>query len=78
MIEDSFPYSDVYYRIAKNEIEQNTSSLEFEEAYKIAKDMIRASKDSGMDNILETMSKMDFFVNHKDVLEKLKGECEDE
>ena len=34
-IEDAFPYGDVYFRLAKSENPVQTSSLEFDEVYKV-------------------------------------------
>lgn len=75
-VEDAFPYGDVYFRLAKSENAVQTSSLEFEEAYKVASDMIKSIKDIGGDveTFLGTMDKIDFFIKYPEVVEKVKEE----
>lgn len=74
MLEDSFPYGDVYYRLAKDDCSIKAAGLEFEEAYKVAEDMIANLKAVGMDNkaFLENIDNIDFFVKYPDVVKKIR------
>lgn len=79
-IEDTFPYGDVYFRLAKNENSAQTSSLEFEEAYKVGCDMVESVKSMNGDigAFLKTLSKIDFFIKYPDVVAKLQEEFSDD
>lgn len=78
MIEDAFPFNDVYYRLAKNEKsaqgEKTTQSMEFEKVYAVAMDMINSIKDINGDvaQFLSTMDKLDFFIKYPDVVKKVR------
>lgn len=80
MIEDTFPYGDVYFRMAKNENSVQTSSLEFEEAYKVGRDMVDSFKSMNGDvgTFLKTLSKIDFFIKYPEVVAKLQEEFSDD
>ena len=80
MIEDTFPYGDVYFRMAKNENSVQTSSLEFEEAYKVGRDMVDSFKSMNGDvgAFLKNLSKIDFFIKYPEVVAKLQEEFSDD
>lgn len=73
-LEDAFPYSDVYYRLAKNENSAQSSPLEFDKAYQVAVDMIASVRSIGGDIpvFLATMDQLDFFVKYPDVVSKVR------
>ncbi len=79
-IEDSFPYGDVYYRLAKNENSYEKSGLEFEEAYGVALDTIASIKAVGGDikQFINTMDKVDFFAKYPEVIEKIRKDYEND
>ncbi len=74
MIEDSFPFGDVYYRLAKDSESISTKGLEFEEVYNAAVSMISNLKDAGfeIDAFLKNMSSIDFFAKYPDVIKKIR------
>lgn len=80
VLEDTFPYGDVYYRMAKNESVAKTYSLEEEEAYKVAVDMIESVRNINGDvgQFIKTMDKIDFFVKYPDVVNKIKEDMHDD
>lgn len=73
-IEDAFPYGDVYFRLAKSENPVQTSSLEFDEVYKVAADMIQSIKeiDGDIATFISSMDKIDFFIKYPEVVDKIK------
>lgn len=74
MLEDTFPYGDVYYRLAKDDSSVKQSSVDFEEAYKIAETMIANLKSLGLDtqSFIQNMETVDFFVKHPDVVKRIR------
>ena len=74
MLEDAFPYSDVYYRMAKSEADVTESALENDDVYNMAAQMVDQIKVIGGDvtKFLETMDKMDFFIKYPDVVQKIR------
>ena len=74
MIEDAFPYGDVYYRLAKDENIVDQTGMDFEEVYKVAESMISAYKEMGGDisTFLDTLDKIDYFVKYPDVVKKIR------
>lgn len=76
LIEDAFPYGDVYYRIAKNEANAQTASLEFDDAYQIASDMLSSIKSMNGDvqSFLASLDKIDFFIKYPDVVSRIREE----
>ena len=74
MLEDAFPYADVYYRLAKNETNATEGSLEENDVYSVAEQMIQQLMDMGGDveSFLANMDKMDFFVKYPDVVSRLR------
>ena len=80
MLEDTFPYADVYYRLASNEANVTEKALETDEARQIALQMVRQAQEPGgnVPQLLSVMDKMDFFVKYPDVLKELREEyCHD-
>ncbi len=79
-IEDSFPYGDVYYRIARDENAIEKTSLAFEEVYTVAVDTIHSIKKSGGDvkQFIDTMDKIDFFVKYPDVIRQIREDYNNE
>ncbi|MDW7661874.1 MAG: hypothetical protein SCL54_10695 [Bacillota bacterium] len=75
-IEDAFPYGDVYYRLAKNESSISSESLEYEEAHRIALDMVESISNSGADlnQFILSMSNIDFFIKYPEVISAIKEE----
>ena len=73
MLEDAFPYSDVYYRMAKSEANVTEGSLETNEVYLMAEQMVHQIEGMGGDveAFLKSMDKMDFFVKYPDVVAKI-------
>lgn len=49
MLEDTFPYADVYYRLASNEANVTEKALEMDEARQIALQMVQQAQESGGD-----------------------------
>ena len=80
MLEDTFPYGDVYYRLAKDDTAAKQTSVDFEEAYKIAETMIGNLQAAGLDtkSFLENMTKVDFFAKHPDVVKKIREDYANE
>ena len=80
MLEDTFPYADVYYRLASNEANVTEKALETDEARQIALQMVHQAQETGgnVPQLLSVMDKMDFFVKYPDVLKELREEyCHD-
>jgi hypothetical protein len=74
MLEDAFPYSDVYYRMAKNEANVTEGALDTNEVYIMAEQMVHQIEDMGGDvpAFLNTMDKMDFFIKYPDVVSRIR------
>ena len=74
MLEDAFPYSDVYYRMAKNEANVTEASMESNEVYVIADQMVQQIEAIGGDvsSFIKTMDKMDFFIKYPDVVRQIR------
>ena len=74
MLEDSFPYADVYYRMAKNESNVTEGALEASEAYMIAEQTVQQliSITGNATDFLNNMGKMDFFLKYPDVVSKIR------
>lgn len=75
-IEDSFPYGDVYYRLAKNESSLNSTSLEFHDVYETAKNMIEYLRNTEGDitSFLKKMDTYDCFIRYPDVIKAIREE----
>ena len=74
MQEDSFPYADVYYHLAKNESDMTGQAMEIDAAYKIADQIIQQIISSGEDlsQFLKTMDQVDFFVKYPEVISRIR------
>ena len=74
MLEDAFPYSDVYYRMAKSEVNVTEGALDPSNVYNMAEQMVHQVVDLGLDinAFLKTMDKMDFFVKYPTVVSKIR------
>lgn len=74
VLEDAFPYGDVYYRMAKDNNSISNNTLEVQQAYKVAEDMINGLKQIGGDveQFLKNMDKLDFFVKYPDVVKQIR------
>ena len=74
MLEDSFPYADVYYHLAKNESDMTGQAMEIDAAYKIADQIIQQIISSGEDlsQFLKTMDQVDFFVKYPEVISRIR------
>ena len=74
MLEDAFPYSDVYYRMAKNEANVTEGALENSDVYTIADQMVQQLISIGGDvkSFLKNMDKMDFFIKYPDVVSQIR------
>lgn len=79
-LEDTFPYGDVYYRLAKDENAVEQKGMDFEEVYKVAEDMISAYRSMGGDvkQFLGTLDKIDYFVKYPDVVKKVREDYADD
>jgi hypothetical protein len=76
MIEQSFPYQDVYYRIAKNSDGIIQTTIEEDEIYENAVKMIESMKIQGMDYRLtiSTLHMIDYFKSYPNVIKRIKEE----
>ena len=74
MLENSFPYADVYYRMAKNESGMSEPALDFDSVYEIADQMVQQIMSGGGNTrqFLKTIDKMDFFAKYPDVVSKIR------
>ena len=74
MLEDAFPYSDVYYRMAKSEANITEGSLQNDEVYCAAEQMVQQVIEMGGDvsAFLNSMGKMDFFIKYPDILRQIR------
>lgn len=73
-IEDTFPYGDVYYRLAKDENAVDQTGMEFEEVYQVAVNMVLAYKEMNGDTqiFLDSLDKIDYFVKYPYVVKKIR------
>lgn len=81
MLENSFPYADVYYHLAQNEADIcRSKSMDFSEVYKVAEQMIQQIRSGGGDlsQFLKTLEQIDFFVNYPEVITKIREEYADD
>lgn len=79
-LEDSFPYADIYYKVAKNGNTAEEPALEFNEVYKIAIDSIDYIKKSGGDvsSFVNHMDKYEYFLKYPDVIKAIREEYDNE
>ena len=74
MMEDAFPYADVYYHMAKSEANVTEAALESNEVYLIAELMVQQveTMDGDVSAFLKTMDKMDFFIKYPSVVRQIR------
>lgn len=73
MLEEEFPYSDVYYRKAKNEQSFSEGNLEEEKVYKAAESMIaQMDSDEKIQAFLPTIKYIDFFSKYPNVIKRIQ------
>jgi len=74
MLEDAFPYSDVYYRMAKSEANVTEGALDTSDVYSMAEQMVHQIEEMGLDvnAFLKTMDRMDFFVKYPTVVAQIR------
>lgn len=74
MLEDAFPYSDVYYRMAKSEANVTEGALDTSDVYSMAEQMVHQVEEMGLDvnAFLKTMDRMDFFVKYPTVVAQIR------
>ena len=73
LIENSFPFMDVYCRFAKAKGECTDTSLTFETVYEIGRNFIEASHETlSYENALKQLERLDFFIKYPNVIKKLK------
>ena len=80
IVEDYFPYEDVYYRIAKNDITCKSSKEDFDKLYQIGAVYIQGAKDLNLDvtKVISSLDRTEVFKNHGDVVEKLMEDFKNE
>ena len=80
MIEDSFPFGDVYYRLAQDSESITTGEMEFDDVYSAAETMITNLREAGMEieTFLQNMSSIDFFAKYPDVIKKIREDYSDD
>lgn len=73
-LEDSFPYNDVYYRLAKNENSVETERMDFDDAYKVIEDSVLAYREmfGDISTYLTTLDKIDCFSKYPDAIKKIR------
>lgn len=73
-VEDSFPFGDVYYRLAKDEDSIDKKLSDFDSVYASAESIINAYKSSGLDisTFIASIDKIDYFAKYPDVIQKIK------
>ncbi len=76
-LEEDFPYGDVYYRMSREQVNPQESSLESDRAYEIGMDMISSMREipgSDIPAFLQQLDRMDLFLHHPDVVKRLREE----
>lgn len=74
MMEDTFPYADVYYRMAKSEVSDTGSDTEDNVVYAMAERIVQQVETAGGDAgaAVKMLEKTDFFVKYPDVIRQIK------
>ena len=74
MLEDSFPYADVYYHLSRNEADLCGHALDTSAAYEIAEQMVQnvISSNGDLPQFLKMMEHVDFFAKYPDVVAKIR------
>ena len=73
ILENSFPYGDVYYRMAKNETTSESQLMDEQTVYDMAANMISEVQASHGDtqDFLQQLKHLDFFVKYPEVVKKI-------
>lgn len=77
MVENSFPYADVYCRLAQSkDVGDTTNNLDFDEVYNIAQSMLSSIKvvNGNIESAINELEKLDFFAKYPEVLKRVKKE----
>ena len=76
MLEDTFPFTDVYYRMAKAESNVTETALEDRDVYEIANQMVQevSTMSGDVNAFLDMMDKMDFFIKYPNVVRQIREE----
>ena len=79
-LEETFPYGDVYYRMAKNEGSVQNSSQSNDEVYRVATDIIASIKavNGDVDTFVKSMGIVDYFQPYPEVVSKIREELSNE
>lgn len=74
MLENAFPYSDVYYRMANSEIGDSGNTLESEVVYMMAAQLIQQLIATGgnVAEFLNGIDKIDYFAKYPDVVSQIR------
>ena len=74
ILENSFPYGDVYYRMAKNETTSESQLMDEQTVYDMAVNMISTIEENHGDvqSFLAIMGQTDFFIKYPNVVKKVK------
>lgn len=74
MIEETFPYTDVYYRMANNEQSRAEGGLDEQKVFEIAESMIHEleSAKGNVNGFLCIMNQIDFFAKYPSVISKIR------
>ena len=74
IIEDAFPYSAVYYDLAKSENCVSAGNLDESEVYDVASRMIKQLRDNGeeISQFLIKLDKLDFFARYPAVVSRIR------
>ena len=80
MIEDAFPFADVYYRMAKSETDNSSPSMNPDEVFSIANQLMQEFLSNGTDiqSTLDIIEKSDFFIKYPAAVTKLREMYEHE
>lgn len=74
ILEDSFPFADVYYRMAKAEANVTETAMGNDDVFMIADQMVQQIATMGGDvkAFLNTIDKIDFFIKYPDVVRQIR------
>ena len=74
MIEETFPYADVYYRMANNEQSRTEGELDEQKVFEMAGSVIHEleSVKGNVNAFLATMNQIDFFAKYPNVIAKMQ------
>jgi hypothetical protein len=80
IVEDAFPYSAVYYDLAKSENSVSAGNLDESEVYDVASRMIKQLRDNGeeISQFLAKLDKLDFFARYPTVVIRIREDYKDD